>query len=705
MGLSKIMIINNYKKHSVQEKKLFFVKLLRYPHDREVVNRFFDDGEVMKRFFLVICIAVVLVTGNTEILQARTLYWQDMQVRARLDRFGILHVSELQTMVFNGAWNGGERRFLIRSGQKLHLDGLYRIDAAGNRIPLVRGNLTRVDHYSWAGDNVLRWRSRLPTDPPFNNRTIPYILEYTLSGILQKQGNTYLLNHDFSFPDRSGPINRFSLDLELDPVWQGLVPVPRHHEQQNIPPGQGVVLTTELQYAGNDSSMIQAGRTGAADVQRIASRRPTQFPSLGSSPTWLRYLLLLCTWLFLLIRLRSFFLHEKKLHRFKPLPSPEQINRSWLETHVFSLLPEEVGANWDKLTDASEVAAVLARLVVEGKIESYIEKNSYHFFGRTISGLPGSAILHLKLLVPRSEFNGYERKLVSELFIAGDETDTKTIRDYYQSTTHTGEMFNPVERIKAPLKKRMDQLTGSRENNPEYRWVPSTLLAVTGFFLFFANVFFHLSENPAGPIMLAVQLVLYIITVVQAVNYRNKVDRLYGRLILFQTFLLLNVSVFSFYLLQPAFGSPLLLLSLFFFCLAIINNILNLAKTKDSMEGVLLRQRLGAARNYFKQELTRKKPDIEDDWFPYLLAFGLGPSVDVWFKRYGPATNHWTGTAATSGAAGSGGFTGGGGLFGGGGVSGTWSTAVSGFSSSAGGGGGGFSGGGGSSGGGGGGGW
>lgn len=68
------------------------------------------------------------------------------------------------------------------------------------------------------------------------------------------------------------------------------------------------------------------------------------------------------------------------------------------------------------------------------------------------------------------------------------------------------------------------------------------------FFLFFANVFFHLYENSAGPIMLVVMLFLYIIIVFQVISFRNNVDRLQGRLLLFLIFLLLNVAIFSFYL-------------------------------------------------------------------------------------------------------------------------------------------------------------
>jgi hypothetical protein len=33
-----------------------------------------------------------------------------------LDAEGALHVEETQTIIFNGDWNGGERRFDIRDG-------------------------------------------------------------------------------------------------------------------------------------------------------------------------------------------------------------------------------------------------------------------------------------------------------------------------------------------------------------------------------------------------------------------------------------------------------------------------------------------------------------------------------------------------------------------------------------------------------------
>ena len=51
-------------------------------------------------------------------------------------------------------------------------------------------------------------------------RPIRYEIRYVLSGILLKEDDQYRLDHDFAFPDRAGPIERFALRLTLDPAWQ-----------------------------------------------------------------------------------------------------------------------------------------------------------------------------------------------------------------------------------------------------------------------------------------------------------------------------------------------------------------------------------------------------------------------------------------------------------------------------------------------------
>ncbi len=151
---------------------------------------------------------------------AKELSWRSIDVRARLDAQGALHVVETQAMVFTGDWNGGERSFSIRPGQSIALVSLARIDPDGTRHALSQGGLSAVDEWAWSGDNVLRWRSRLPSDPEFASTELVYEIAYVLSGVLVKQGETYLLDHNFGLPTAEWPIRRLKVSLELDPVWK-----------------------------------------------------------------------------------------------------------------------------------------------------------------------------------------------------------------------------------------------------------------------------------------------------------------------------------------------------------------------------------------------------------------------------------------------------------------------------------------------------
>ncbi len=647
--------------------------------------------------------ALLLVLFSAAVpAQARSLHWQDITVRARLDGRGTLHVREIQTMVFTGSWNGGERRFNVRPGQHLRVKGLFRRDpATGRDIALVHGNLDRVDHWAWAKHHVLRWRSRLPSDPPFRNTAITYTIDYTIENILVSRQGRFLLSHDFCFPDRPGVVRNFTLDLNLDPVWKGRDGNLLHHQAHDIPPGRGMVLTRVLDYTG--SSPGQVGYTRPPAPVPVA-RASGFFAGTRTAPAWFRFLLLAGVWLFFLARLVLFLGHERRQQRFQPLPPPQTIDRAWLEEHLFSMLPEVVGATWDKETGSSEVSAILARLIQEGKLESRVEEKVYHLFGREIPLVRGTPVLHLTLLVPRGSLSGYERKLIDELFVDGrDHTDTETIRSYYRKSGSA--TFNPVERIREPLRKKATELTDGHLERLEWIWVPTALLGAAGFFLFFVNSVLHTDEFVPGIMMLFLLLAGFVVALILALNYRRAVDLLPWRIVLFLAPLLLSLTLFSFVLAAPARGCVLLLLSLFFFCLAMVNNVLNMARTRESVEGVRLRRQLAAARRYFRNELKNEHPDLEDSWFPYLVAFGLAPQVDAWFRRHG---GHVTSGVRTTGSSSSSGFSGGGGQFGGGGASGSWSVAAGYVASGMAGGSsgsGGFSGGGGVSGGGGGGGW
>src|SRR5262249_7756486 len=140
------------------------------------------------------------------------------------------------------------------------LEGIRRIDPkTGEALKLSAGSLDVVDHFGFASPETVRWRSRLPSDPPFDNTEIDYELTYTLSGILIHQGSAYRLRHGFPFPDRAGSIEAFSLDLELDPAWQAPAGFARQRKTGRLPPGVSYVVTADL------------GRTGGAPPLRVRS--------------------------------------------------------------------------------------------------------------------------------------------------------------------------------------------------------------------------------------------------------------------------------------------------------------------------------------------------------------------------------------------------------------------------------------------------
>ncbi len=623
-----------------------------------------------------LCLFLV-VSGPVGRSEARSLHWRQFRVQADLDSRGRLHVVEQQTMVFDGAWNGGERRFNLLPGQRLTFHGLSRIEPqAGTRVPLQAGSLDQVDNYSWHSPRVLRWRARLPDDPVFRHQAITYVLDYTLTNVVVALGEgVYLLDHDFCFPDRQGAIRHFVLDLRIDSAWTvnagGLF---RHLERDDLGPGRSVRLAIRLRHPG--AGPVSAREPG----KQVTAAGPSPPPS--GAPGWLCGLVLAGLGVFLVFQAGNLLRREEELGRFVPLVPLDRIDRQWLQTHIFSLPPEVVGATWDRVTTTDEVAAVLARMVVEDKLASSVKRHTIRLFGFRIP-VPGRTVLHLRLLVPRDTLRGYERKLVEGLFIDGDETDTRTVRSYYRKHR---KVFDPVEVLEDTLHRRMNELTEDRKRPLESIWIPTLGLFFLAFFLLFADFFFLQHEHLAEVVLVALVLVTWMIGFWAAFSCRNASRSVRTRCLLVIGLAAGGLVAYGWavFLLGP---SILLLAGSGVLCLACLRNIINTAKTRESREGVEVRRLLASGREFFREELKRQRPDLDDRWLPYILAFGLGNHVDHWFRRYGGSDSG--GASSGYGAGGNGGFTGGGGMFGGGGATGGWSSAVSAFSTSAGGSGGG----------------
>jgi uncharacterized membrane protein YgcG len=622
--------------------------------------------------------------------QPRSLHWRSLEVKGRLDSEGRLQVVERHHMVFTGDWNGGERGFRLSAEHRLELNGIEREDLeTHSRIPLAENKaLSQIDDYAWTDSKTLRWRSRRQTDPPFQNDDRVYVLDYTLENVLVPTEEGYLLDHDFAFPDRPGSIASFSLELGLDPSWSSPEALPERIVRENLPPGASVVVRAPLVYRGDGSP--SGVRTGAPPTIRNALAL-----SFIASAAAIGFF---------------FYRGEDALGRFAPLIHLSLIDKTWLESNVFTMLPEEVGAAWDDSTAAPEVAAVLARMVSEGKIKTEVYQSRGLF--------KTNENLRMELLADRHSLTGYEKSLVRALFVSGNVTDTVEIRTHYKDRG-----FDPAALIRGPLKERLQRFFPSARatrrvsSKPTLLLLAASLAAVAASAAFDrAGVFFVITPIVSG-------LLVYVVGIIAAAVYRNRVHRLrpFALTFLVPAALLGGVAI-GLLAFNPWRNGFLALLGVALFFLALLTSLFNAAKFRNGTRAIELKKKLVSARQYFAHELSKPEPRLDDRWFPYLLAFELGPDVDRWFRSFVPAgssssapSDYSSSSSGGSGGSGSRPWTGGGGAFGGAGATGSWAAAVgtvaSGVSSpsessgGSSGGGGGGGGGGGSSGGGSGGGW
>jgi uncharacterized membrane protein YgcG len=576
----------------------------------------------------------------------KSLYWRSIEVDAQLDGSGLLHVVETQTFVFDGDWNGGERTFDIRAGQSLQLEGVDRIDD-GQVIPLARGDLVAVDHYDLLDGTTLRWRSRLAEDPPFENRELTYRIRYTLKGILRGRDNLYRMAHDFAFPDRQGVIERFALCLTLDPRWSG-IESPHNLEQHNLEPGRSVIVRGDLAYLG-----------GAAPDAVIVPPSP-----------WLGHGLLGLLAVGLGALLLRFLAKERKAGRIGNFTPLAEIDAAWLDRTVFSLPPEVVGAAWDGKVGAPEVAAVLAALVCEKQIETQVEPASFLRKPR----------LAMRLLVERDRIAGYRGSVIRKLFFGGRvNTDTDAVRKHYKNAG-----LDLAAVIRQPIERQLEALPGWTGKTRPVNWRYDALAVVVAFALLVAAGIWGGDNDGAlaGSEAFVGLVVLAVGAVAAHLNARaigNLALRFAG---VIAVTLPLVIGTIHYLLEAPdyLFTTPALLAAVAW-NLAVFNLILDALRIDERPEKIAARKKLASARAYFQQQLQSRSPALRDDWFPYLLAFGLGENVDSWFRAYGQArvgaTRDHASSPDTSFPGGGGqSWTGGGGAFGGAGANGAWAVAA-----------------------------
>lgn len=643
--------------------------------------------------WLVCGVALLWLTQPCSAQDEKSLHWSSLHVTAQLDDDGRLRVRERHEMVFTGDWNGGYRTFRVEPGQELDLHGMSRIDARGTEIPLTEGDVDAVDHYEQDGLHV-RWRSRLPTDPPFKEQHIVYVLDYTLSRILEaRDDGTYLLNHDFAFPDREGVIENVIVNLAIGSQWQPIDVIPGTVTRKGLGSGETLIVTAFMRHAGTS---LPAG---------------VWFPPSSRQRTAILFVVLSAIGILSIV----FVYREGVLGRFRALPSQSLIDEAWLQANLLRFLPEEAGAAWDGYIGAPEVAAIMARLVAEGKLFTELKKEKFLFLKTST----------LKMRLTQAGQRGkrsYEATLMQKFFFQNrKETDTEAIRKHYKRSG-----FDPAAEIRKELETALRRHPDLAETRPVPPRAPILVMLVLSAVV--AMVALPNQPDPvtAALVILALCAVASVISAGLAAVWREALSLLWLGApfwllpALAPTITLAAVSFSD--TLAPLFRPQLsLLLGLGGLGVAVFANALRSATSRDTPDRLVTRQALGAARRYFRDELKKPEPRLRDEWFPYAVAFGLGSWAERWFDRFGPEQqsigrssssvgSSSGGSSSSTGSTSVGGWTGGGGKFGGGGAGGSWVAAVGGVaagvsrpssSSSSGGGGGGGS----SSGGGGGGGW
>ena len=564
---------------------------------------------------VLLCAAAVALAVSAD---ARELHWQTLAVTARIDATGVLHVRERHHLVMTGDWNGGERLFRIEATQDLQLQAVRRIDpVTGAARELREGDLDEVDHYGWTPGNVLRWRSRRPSDPAFDRTDLVYELDYVLYGALQPYGDAWLLAHDFAFEQRPGAIQALVVDLAIDPVWEVDGGHERHIEAGPLLPGAGYTVRLGLRpTAGASVAMLSPAR------QRLL-------------------LVLLLVPALLLLQL---FASEWIRGRLAPL-DPERAARE-LDRELLAHPAEVVGAIWDRTVGPDEVAALIARLAAEGKIKTTVLKGGE---------------LQMTLLVDRKRFDGYEYELINAFFY-GDRTTTNTsqIRTRYAKTG-----FDPAAKIRPGVEEKVEALTGPPARRLPV-WLPTALAVAGGLYAAFTAGGASDSRVIGIVVLFLPAVLLGGIGVAVASGWRSRIDRgplaAAGFVIWIAILVGLAAEVVMGFRHLPILGqlagatggiAPGRQWAAVLFALAMVNSIVNGARSRERMQGIALRKRLASARRYFQDEFRKPEPALRDEWFPYVLALGLDGESGRWFRSFGGAASDRSSSTSWSRSSGS----------------------------------------------------
>ncbi len=550
---------------------------------------------------------------------ADELRWRSLDVKATIDDDGTLHASERHTMIFDGEWNGGQRTIPLRAlppQQQLTFDRVARVVSKTKTVELTRVSDApdQIDEYGvYNNGTTIRWRARLADDPPFRGRRITYVIDYTLTNVLVRSGAPLRLDHDFVPPDRPGPIEHFSLIVELP---KSLNQPPIKIARDDIPPGEGVVVR-ETYWLPKDASVPPALQpAAAAPVVAVAPPAPpkkepsrTKTPVTPFTAQVIAFVLIVLALLFAF----RFFFGERAAGRFARVPRDQ---REWVDEFLSKLDAEVVGFAWDGVVGQDEVAAILARMTAEGKIASSA----------------GQGDMTLKLLVPFDTLRGYEADLVQALFLGRNETTTRAVREHYAASG-----FDPARVVAHHVQSAPFGLP-QWEDEERGEWVVFWVLAALTFVLAIAGG--SRSDVDAGVVLVSGFLACLAggLTLLFTIGAKRALTAVgvrffFGLLVPFCSVAFAAFGIVKGPVIPIHHLTAMMLASA---ALTLVVFAVERMKIDQTRQKVEFRRNLAAAREWLKAQVSTAGTPIPDLWIPYLYALRLANQYSWHVQRVPP---------------------------------------------------------------------
>lgn len=515
---------------------------------------------IFKRISALLIFAATALTA-----QDRSLFWERLESDAFLDSEGSLHVTEIQTIVFDGDYNGGERRFPLQlsnpqAGLFVKLNGMDRLEGDA-WVPLRFGNLERVHHYEydqWGG--LVRWRARLPSDSPFRGERLVYRLKFVWPVVLRREDSRIVLKHDFAFPDREGMIKVFRTRLRVDPVWTASEAFNDWIEAGPLLPGTGFVRTVSFDIPSN---VPLPYKTHAEKVLYKLS-------ALGVVP--------------LLVLFFLWFARREKATGLAVDPAPP--DQTWMRD-VFLNHPPEVIA--DACGSPDHILSTLLLRLQTGKLLDFA----------------GGAFLRL------GDGHGEEKKFLDRLFPSGKSEATADEIAAYRQKNKFGEIR--WDAWSAAYNWRSEHKI--ERYDPDVRWFARPVLWMFAFLFFLVPAF-------AFTDLAAVEFAGLLTCVLLALPWMRSQKAGRGPFVRTSTIafchaILLLAGIAALPVLTAAvlWLLPLTLLVCFASLLS--------ARSVRSRQVTLYWEELVARGRTFFEQALKKQQVLEESWAPYLLALGL----------------------------------------------------------------------------------